>query len=117
MYHVIPSRPRKSCDKFTKTRWISNRVIFEGPPKSPDILFGSNGLCAERGEGEEDMELAPTAAEIFLGESTLGEEMAGEGKTLFALTPGCRGRVLIYGYGHGHLGNGMDRPRSNERMN
>ena len=63
------------------------------------------------------MELAPTAAEIFLGESTLGEEMAGEGKTLFALTPSCRGRVLIYGYGHGHLGNGMDRPRSNERMN
>ena len=105
---VCVCRPRQSCVKPTKTRWISNRVIFdEGALKSPDTLFGSNGLCAKWGEeGEEGMELAPTTEVIFLRESTLGEETAGDGKTRFALTPGCRGRVLIYGYGHGHQRHG-----------
>ena len=77
-------RPRKSCVKPIKIRLISNR----GALKSLD----RNGLCAnwmeEREEGP--VQLAPTAAVIFLSESTLREETAGEGdgKTLFALTPG-----------------------------
>ena len=67
---------------------------------SPETLFGSIGLCAKGGEQEEeDAELAgaPTATVILLGESTLGKETEGDGNIRFALTPGCRGRVLIHG--------------------
>ena len=85
----------KKAEIFAQqTDSISNRVVFE----PPGTLLCSNGLCAKWVEGTEDMELAPTWAMIFLWESAVGEETVGDGKTLFALTPGCRGRVLICGY-------------------